>query len=174
MSFQRTQSAQNRATSGRRWMQLLSALLIAGLSGGCSEPDGAPTAAPASGATPAGDFEHAKAQTKEATEAIADYAYAQKSEFVDRMAGELRDIEKELDELAAKVDQSSDEASSDAKARLQTAREKWTEAKQRLDQAERATESDWDEVMRSFDASWSALQDDVGKARRWLSDQIAP
>ena len=103
-----------------------------------------------------------------------DYTHAQKAEFVRKMKEELVDIRKELDRLSAKVDKSSGAAKADAQARLEVVRKKWAQAKKRLDQAESATESTWDDVKDGFRKSYGELKDSFEKARQWLSDKIAP
>jgi hypothetical protein len=119
-------------------------------------------------------LEKAKAETKEAAQAMRDYAYAEKTEFVDRMGKELVSIQEELDRLGTKVDKASGAAKADAKVKLQTARDKWAQAKKQLDQAETATESSWDDVKTGFKQSYGDLKDSFDKTRQWLSDKIAP
>jgi len=115
-----------------------------------------------------------KTETKETAQAAQDYAYAQKKEFAHKMREELAKIQKELDRLSAKVDKSSGAAKADAKARLEVVRKQWAEAKKKLDQAESATESTWDDVKHEFGKSYAELKDSFEKARQWLSDKIAP
>ena len=105
---------------------------------------------------------------------MRDYAYAEKTEFVDRMGKELVSIQEELDRLGTKVDSASGAAKADAKVKLQTARDKWAQAKKQLDRAESATESTWDDVKSGFKQSYTDLQDSFAKTRQWLSDKIAP
>ena len=110
----------------------------------------------------------------ESAAAKRDYTHAQKAEFVRKMKEELVDIRKELDGLSAKVDRSSGAAKADAQARLEVVRRKWAQAKKRLDQAESATESTWEDVKDGIRKSYGELKDSFEKARQWLSDKIAP
>ena len=153
---------------------VITALLCAGIAVGCSSTDAASDGGPSPNGTAAAQLEKAKAHTKAATQAIEDYAYSQKTEFVDRMKKDLADIQAELDGLAAKVDSSSNAAQADAKAKLEAVREKWAQAKKQLDQAESATESTWDEVKADVKTSYGELQDSFDSTRQWLSDKIAP
>lgn len=116
----------------------------------------------------------AKAETKEAVQAIDDYAYARKAVFVATMNKELFVLQEELDRLAAKVENSRGEAKADAKARIEAVRGKWTQAKQQLNQAENVTESTWDNVRKGFKDSYAGLKDSIETTRKWLSDKIAP
>jgi hypothetical protein len=146
----------------------------AALAAGCTSKDAKSAVAPKQGETPAADLAKAKAETKAAAHAMRDYAYAEKAEFVDRMKKELVSIQGELDQLAAKVDRTSGTAKADAKVKLETVRERWTQAKKQLDRAESATASDWDDVKTGFKQSYADLQDSFDKTRQWLSDKIAP
>jgi hypothetical protein len=140
----------------------------------CTSKDGKSAVAPKPQGSAAVHLEKAKAETKEAAQAMRDYAYAEKTEFVDRMGKELVSIQEELDRLGAKVDKASGAAKADAKVKLQTARDKWTQAKRQLDQAETATESSWDDVKTGFKQSYTDLQDSFAKTRQGLSDKVAP
>ena len=105
---------------------------------------------------------------------MGDYAYAEKTEFVDKMRRELVGTQEELDRLSAKVESAGGAAKTDAKAKLETVREKWTQAKKQLDRAATATASDWEDVKNGFKQSYTDLKDSSDKTRQWLSDKIAP
>ena len=65
-----------------------------------------------------------KTETKEATQETKDYAYAQKAEFVATTQSQLNDINRDLDQLSAKVERSSDAVKAEAKPKVQALREK--------------------------------------------------
>jgi hypothetical protein len=116
----------------------------------------------------------AKAATGEAAQAMEDYAYTQKTEFVAKMNKGLVATQEELDHLAGKVENSTGAAKADAKVKLQAARDKWTQTKQQLNQVENATDSTWNDVKKSFKDSYSVLKASIDETRQWLSDKIAP
>lgn len=124
--------------------------------------------------TAAAKLDKAKTETKEAARAVQDYAYAQKAELIDKMNKELAGIQEELDRLSAKVDNSSDMAKADAKTKVDAVRAKVVRVKKQLDQAENATESNWNEVKGGFKESYGELKSSVDKTRQWLSDKIEP
>jgi hypothetical protein len=148
-------------------MLMVAVLVAAALAVGLTSTDGT---------SAAGTERRGKAQTeaKEAAQGIQDYTYAQKAEFTRKMKEELVKIQKELDRLSAKVEGASGAAKVDAKAKLEVVRRKWAQARKRLDQAESAPESTWDEVKAGFRKSYGELKDSFEKARRWLSDKVAP
>ena len=90
------------------------------------------------------------------------------------MRRELVSTQEELDRLSAKVESAGGAVKTDAKAKLETVREKWTQAKKQLDRAETGTASDWEDVKNGFKQSYTDLKDSSDKTRQWLSDKIAP
>jgi hypothetical protein len=116
----------------------------------------------------------AKQETKQAAQAMLDYAYAQKAEFVAGMKLELAEIQKDLDRLTAEVENSRGEAKAAAKQRLDAVREKWAKTQAQLEAAEAATESNWDDVKRDFKDAYGDMKRDFNETRQWLSDEIEP
>jgi chromosome segregation ATPase len=148
--------------------------ILATLAVGCTPKGENSAVGSEQGETVASQFDKARTETKEAAQAMQDYAYAQKADFVDMMKKELAVIQEELDQLSARVDSSSTAAKADAKARLDAIREQWALAKKQLDQAESATEDTWDDVKAGFKRSYGELKDSYDKTRQWLSDKIQP
>lgn len=124
--------------------------------------------------TAAVQLDKAKTKTKEAAQAMQDYSYAQKADFVDKTKKELVQIEEELDRLYAKVEKSNGAVKADAKIKLDAVREKWAQAKKQLDLAESATESTWDDVKSDFKNSYEKMKDGYEETRQWLSKKIEP
>ena len=54
---------------------------------------------------------------------MKDYTYAQKTEFVETMQAQLAEINRDLDQLAAKIEKSSDAVKAEAKPKLQALRD---------------------------------------------------
>ncbi len=107
-------------------------------------------------------------------QAMKDYTYAQKAEFIGEMKKELAKIQIELDRFAAKVDRTNGSAKADARIRLAEVREKWIMAKDQLDQAESSTESTWNDVKAGFKKVYGDLKSSFDTMRQWLSDKIEP
>jgi hypothetical protein len=115
-----------------------------------------------------------KTETKVDTQAMKDYAFAQKAQFVADMQAQLDVLNKDLDELSAKIDKSSDAAKADAKPKLQALRDEAAKMNKQLDDARNATESTWDGVKAGFNKGYDAMKADFQQARQWASDKIAP
>ena len=115
-----------------------------------------------------------RAETKHAAQDMKDYAYAQKAEFVAKMQGQLSEINRDLDQLSAKIEKASDAAKAEAKPKLQALRDQAAKLNQQLDGAKNATESTWGDVKAGFTKGYNELKDGFQAARQWVSEKIAP
>ena len=119
-------------------------------------------------------METVKTETKQAAQDMKDYTFAQKAEFVKTMQGQLDALNKDLDQLSAKIDSSSDAVKAEAKPKLQALRDQAAQLNKQLDDAKNATESTWDSVKAGFTKAYEATKDGFNQARQWVSDKIAP
>jgi chromosome segregation ATPase len=119
-------------------------------------------------------IETVKTETKQAAQDMKDYTFAQKAEFVKAMQGQLDALNKDLDQLSAKIDSSSDAVKAEAKPKLQALRDQAAQLNKQLDDAKNATESTWDSVKAGFTKAYDATKDGFNQARQWVSDKIAP
>jgi phage host-nuclease inhibitor protein Gam len=119
-------------------------------------------------------IENVKTETKQAAQDMKDYTFAQKDEFVKQMQSQLDDLNRDLDQLAAKIDSSSDAVKAEAKPKLQALRDQTAQLNKQLDDAKNATESTWDSVKAGFTKAYDATKDGFDQARQWVSDKIAP
>jgi hypothetical protein len=147
-------------------------LAAAAFSIGC-KPSEEKAAADSREAT-AQQFDKVKTETKAAAQEMKDYTFAQKAEFTERMQSQLADINKDLDQLSAKIDRASDAAKAEAKPKLEALREQTAKLNKQLDQARGATEATWDNVKAGFKKGYSELKDGFNQARQWVSEKIAP
>lgn len=139
----------------------LALMLVAGLAAGCMNKS----------EVAAADLNKAKTETKAAAK---DFAYAQRAELLSQLNKELVDTQAEVDRLSANVDKSRSATNVEIKAKLQTLRDKWAVAKNRLQESEGATESTWDELRAGARRSFTDLKDTVDETRKWLSEKIEP
>jgi len=120
------------------------------------------------------DFDKLKRESKEASQEMKDYTFAQKEEFTEKMQGQLTEINKDLEQLSAKIEKASDTAKAEAKPKLQALREQTAKLTKQLDQAKGATESTWNDVKTGFKKGYAELKEGFHQARQWVSDKIAP
>ena len=113
-------------------------------------------------------------KTKEAAQDMKDYTFAQKAEFVEKMQGQLTELNRDLDQLAAKIEKGSDAVKAEAKPKLQALRDQTAQLNKQLDEARNATESTWDSVKGGFQKAYEASKEGFQQARQWVSDKIAP
>jgi type I site-specific restriction endonuclease len=119
-------------------------------------------------------IEEAAHETEAAAQDMKDYTYAHKSEFVENMETRLAELNRELDQLSAKVEKSSDAVRAEAKPKLQALREQVATLNGRIDEAKGATESTWDSVKDTAQAAFDSSKDGFQQARQWVSDKVAP
>jgi chromosome segregation ATPase len=124
--------------------------------------------------TTAEQFDKVKKETKEAAQEMNHYAFAQKAEFVAKMQGQLDEIKRDLDQLAAKIEKSSDAAKAKAEPKLKALRDQAAKLNKQLDEAKDATESTWGDVKAGFKKGYNELKEGFQQARQWVSDKIAP
>jgi chromosome segregation ATPase len=119
-------------------------------------------------------IEKVTTETKQAAQDMKDYTFAQKAEFVAAMQVQLDALNKDLDQLAAKIDSSSDAVKAEAKPKLQALRDQAAQLNKQLDEARNATESTWDSVKAGISKAYDATKDGFNQARQWVSEKIAP
>ena len=119
-------------------------------------------------------IENVKTETKQAAQDMKDYTFAQKAEFVAAMQIQLDALNKDLDQLSAKIDSSSDAVKAEAKPKLQALRDQAAQLNKQLEDVRNATESTWDSVKSGFQKAYEATKDGFNQARQWVSDKIAP
>jgi cytochrome c556 len=115
-----------------------------------------------------------QAETKQAAQDMKDYTYAQKAEFVAKMQTQLTALNQDLDQLAAKIEKSSDAVKAEAKPKLQALRDQTAQLNKQLDDAKNASESTWDSVKSGFKTAYQSSLDGFNQARQWVSDKVAP
>jgi cytochrome c556 len=115
-----------------------------------------------------------QAETKQAAQDMKDFTYAQKAEFVEAMQAQLAALNRDLDQLAAKIEKASDTVKAEAQPKLQLLRDQMAQLNKQLDEARNATESTWDSVKNGFKKAYESSKDGFQQARQWVSDKIAP
>lgn len=115
-----------------------------------------------------------RSERNEATTGMKDFTFTEKTQFTAQMQSQLAEINKDLDQLAAKLEKSSDAARTEAKPKLQALREKADRLAKQLGEARNATESTWDDVKAASKKAYKELKDGFQQARQWVSEQIAP
>jgi uncharacterized protein with FMN-binding domain len=129
---------------------------------------------PAEDTSTSQQLDKVKTETKADAQEMKDYAFAQRADFVAKMQTKLDVLNKNIDALSVKIENSSDAVKEEAKPKLKALREHAAQLNKQIDEARNATESTWDSVKGSFSKSYDALKDDFQQARQWASDKIAP
>lgn len=142
---------------------LLALLAVAAFAVGCNKEP-----------TTAQQLDKVQADTKQAAQDMKDYTFAQKAAFVATMQTQLATLNRELDQLAAKVEKASDTIKAEAQPKLRVLRDQIAQLNQQLDEARNATELTWDSVKGGFKKAYEGAKDGVQQARQWVSDKTAP
>jgi cytochrome c556 len=142
---------------------LLSLLAVAAFAVGCNKEQ-----------TTSQQIDKVQAETKQAAQDMKDYTYAEKTEFVEKMQAQLAALNKDVDQLSAKVEKASDAIKAEAQPKLQALRDQTAQLNKQLDEAKNATESTWDSVKGGFKKAYEASKEGFQEARQWVSEKIAP
>jgi ABC-type transporter Mla subunit MlaD len=148
-------------------------LAIAALAVGCKPASKPPVTDETRRATER-QFDRVQQETTAAAQEINDYTYAQRDEFVTTMQAQLNEINRELDQLAAKIEKAGDQAKTEASPRLDALREQTAKLNQQLDNAKNATESTWDDIKAAVKTGYGEVKEGFNQARQWVSEKIAP
>ena len=150
---------------------LITLLAVSALAVGCKPSEQSATE---NREATAKQLDKVKTETKEAAQAMKDYTYAQKTEFVEAMQAQLAALNRDLDQLSAKVEKASDAIKAEAQPKLQVLRDQTAQLNKQLEEARNATESTWDSVKGGFKKAYEASKEGFQQARQWVSDKIAP
>src|SRR5881394_1158323 len=109
--------------------------------------------------TTAQQIDKVQAKTAEVAQEMKDYSYAQKTQFVEKMQGQLDALKRDVDQLSARIEKSSDAVKAEAKTKLQALRDQTEQLNKRLDEVKNATESTWDTVKTGFKKAYESSKD---------------
>lgn len=141
---------------------------------GCKQETGGSSTAAETRPDPSVQLDQVKQKTKEAMDATADYAYAQKLEYAAKIRAQLSELDKEVDRLSARVEASSASTKAEATAKLEALREKVRQLGEKLDGVPGATEATWNDVKAGLKSGYDEVKESIAQARQWMSDKISP
>lgn len=115
-----------------------------------------------------------QAKTAEVAQNIKNYTFSQKEEFVRTERTQLTELNRDLDELAARVEKASAAVKAEAQPRIDALRSQTARLNKQLDDAANTTESSWEKFKVEVQKTHTESKEEFNKARQWLSDKIAP
>jgi phage host-nuclease inhibitor protein Gam len=115
-----------------------------------------------------------QADTRETAREVNDYSYEQKDEFTEAMRNQLAEINREIEQLAARIESSSDAVKAETSPKLEALREQAAALGRQIDKAGDATESTWESVKSGTNKAYDSLKDGFQASRQWVSDKIEP
>jgi len=138
------------------------------LAAGCKPADDKPAQSTSE------QLDKAKMESTAAARDMEDYTYARKAEFVTKMQGQLDGLNRDLEQLTAKIEKSSDEVKAEAKPKMEALRAQADLMAKQLDAAKNADGSTWDTVKADSKKAYKSMKDGFDDARQWVSDKIKP
>jgi predicted nucleic acid-binding Zn-ribbon protein len=124
--------------------------------------------------SPSQQLDDVRTESKADAQDMKDYAYTQRSDFVAKMQSQLDALNADLDRLSLSIENSSAEVKEDAKPKLRALRNQAARLHKQLDEAEKATETTWDNSQAGSEKTFASLKADFQQTRQWASDKIAP
>ncbi len=105
---------------------------------------------------------------------LNDYTFEQREEFTGAMEVRLAELNREIDQLAMRIDASGESVRDDARPKLEELRAKSAALNEQLDEARGAEASGWSDLKSSISNGYAATKDGIREARQWTSEVIAP
>lgn len=98
----------------------------------------------------------------------------QKDIFVSNLELQLSILNRNIDELSAKIENSSSAVQEEGEPRIEELRAQASRLGEKLDTVRGASESTWDSVKTGTGQAYDDLKVALGNTRDWISDQIDP
>jgi hypothetical protein len=101
-----------------------------------------------------------------------DVSYSNRQDFISKMKEEGKNLEAEMERLQVKATNAADNASAEAKTKLEALKEKSKNLDVQIDKAQNASESTWDDVKASSRKAMDEAKSSFQDAKDWLSDKF--
>ena len=126
--------------------------------------------------TPTTSLQHDEVQTEATADVqdMKDYTFAQKAAFVEKMQNQMTEINRDLDQIAAKIERSSTAFKAEAQPKHQALCDQVARLNKQVATVISATESTWDDIKAGSQTAYHELKDGFQQARQWASNKIAP
>ena len=113
-----------------------------------------------------------KSEPKAAIHEVKDYTFAEKTKFIAQMKMDLAAVNRDIDQLDAKIANADAEARAKAKPELHALHVKADHLGKQIEAAKDATESNWDSVKAHSMNTYNELKHGINQAHRWVSDKL--
>ena len=101
-----------------------------------------------------------------------DVSYSNRQDFIAKMKDEAKNLESQMERLQVKATNAADNASAEAKTKLETLKEKSKNLNVEIDKAQNSNESTWNDVKASSRKAMDDAKNSFQDAKDWLSDKI--
>lgn len=148
-------------------------LLIVGITSGCDLFSGKSNAQKSLDKLQAKLIEEERLKEKEAAKAArSNYTHSQRNIFADDKKNELVDLQKEVDMLVVKLENSKIKADAEANKKLDDLLEKLQQTRLEIEELRNADESEWEAVKTKFNDINSNLKSSYAEVSKWFDEKI--
>lgn len=150
-------------------------LLICGITSGCDMFSGKSNAQKSLDKLQAKLIKEEKQKDKKANKvAHSNYTYSQKDIFIDDKTNALVKIQKEVDMLTVRLDNSKIKTNAEANQKLDALLDELQQTKTDIEELQNADESKWEEAKTNFNNTNSNLKSSLAETSQWLNEKIEP
>ncbi|MBI4775266.1 MAG: hypothetical protein HY788_14040 [Deltaproteobacteria bacterium] len=132
--------------------------------GGCSKEESSPE--PQQSVTTSSDV---KKEMGEAVQALKDYTYEQRDEYLGKIDEQLDRIDARIEELKEKIETKSDEVRQTFRERIDRLKESQAAAREELDKLRDSSGDAWNEMMKGMQDALDKLEEEYKSAAAELS-----
>jgi arylsulfatase A-like enzyme len=103
--------------------------------------------------------------------AKTNFAYSQKEAFIAQADGELTNLDQKIRQLSDKTADAAASTKTEAQQKLQSIKNERGELNQKLDDAEKATQEEWNKAQAGFQKAYDDTKNSVKSAWDWLKSK---
>ncbi len=100
------------------------------------------------------------------------YTFEKKADFMATMNKQQAGLEKQIQELSAKIDKSSEAVRTETKPKLAALREHSSQLSKQIGEIAKATPSTWDSIKAETEKVYISVKDAVVASGQWISEKV--
>lgn len=100
------------------------------------------------------------------------YSFDRKADFMSTMNQQQAVIDKQIRELAAKIERASDAVKTETRSKLAALREYSSELSKQIDEIAKATPSTWDSIKANSQKAYMTVKDAVVESDQWFNEKV--
>lgn len=101
-----------------------------------------------------------------------EYSYKEKPKFVEKLKGELNDLNAQMKDLGTKMSDSTESAREKMRPKYEALKEKSKNLDVQLEKVQNATEDTWNDVKAGAQRAFDEVKDGFRDAKNWVADKL--